>query len=611
MDFIVLPDHSAGVALAARFAGEGARVLCHPSGRPWIIGHWSDGEVVTATAGDRSVALLGRTVVTGPVLTRWLRTVRSVTELGDRSLELPGCSHLVGTFDGVTCAQGTLALAYQIFYAAVDGVTVAASAPDRLIRVTGAALDERSLSLCLLGPYARAPWPVSERTLWRGVRKLPAGHRLLMDTSGGNRTSRWWYAPAPELPLAERADLLRERLLEAVASRVDPTGAAGLSCDLSGGMDSTSLCFAAEHQGIPLTTVHMCPTDPSNPDTTWARRCHPDLLSANHLVVPRGALPGYFAQPDDPVGARLEGPTAMVHEAMIEYLVRLVAGAGSGRHMRGDGSDEIFHRTHAATAAMIRRHPVRHFRSVLRMKARRRWSVATTLRSLRSPGSYQRWLRRVAKDVTRPYDFAIRPEWDLPLRLPRWATPQAAETVQELYYEAAAAGTLPIIDDAGQHEVLRLVQLNGEATRQSSHIGARHGVTFEAPYLDDRVVHAALSVRMEDRARAGVNKPMLAAAMRGVVPSDVLERRDKGDGTRGMFASMRRNRHYLEHLCRDSELAQRGLVDPELLHRIVLGPHLDLKAVVPLSATWAAEQWLQSLPEALRGGAALPTHQYV
>jgi asparagine synthase (glutamine-hydrolysing) len=610
MDFIVLPDHPAGGTLAVRFAGEGARVLYHPSGRPWIVGHWNDGEVVTATAGDRSVALLGRTVVTAPALAGWLRTVRSVAELGERSLDLPGCFHLVGTFDGVTCAQGTLALAYQIFYAAVDGVTMAAGVPDRLIRATGAVLDERSLSLCLLGPYARAPWPVSERTMWHGVHKLPPGHRLLVDATGADRTNRWWYAPEPDVPLAELADQLRERLLEAVASRVDRTGSAGLSCDLSGGMDSTSLCFAAEHQGIPLTTVHMCPTDPSNPDTTWARRCQRDLPSANHVVVERGALPGYFAQPDDPVGTRLEGPTAMVHEAMIEYLVRLVAGAGSGRHMRGDGSDEIFHRTHAATAAMIRRHPVRHLRSVLRMKARNRWSVATTLRSLRDPGSYPRWLRRVAKDLTSPYDWTTRPEWDLPLRLPRWATPEAAETVRELYYEAAATGASPMIDEAGQHEVFRLVQLNGEATRQSSHIGARHGVTFEAPYVDDRVLHAGLSVRVEDRARVGVNKPVLAAAMRGVVPPDVLERRDKGDGTRGMFASMRRNRRYLEQLGRDSELARRGLVDPELLRRIASGPHLDLKAIAPLSATWAAEQWLQALPETLRAGAAQPTPQY-
>lgn len=596
MDFIVLPDHPAAGAVAARVAREGDRVLRHPSGRPWIVGCWNDGEVVAATVGTRSVALLGRTTVTPLTLTGWLRATRSADEVAGRSLELPGCFHLVGSFDSVTCTQGTLAGAYRIFYGTVDGLTLAAGVPDRLIGVTGAALDERSLPLCLLGPYARPPWPVSERTLWHGICKLPPGHRLLIDATGGHRMTRWWFAPEPTVPLAEAADLLRERLLEAVASRVDRTGATGLSSDLSGGMDSTSLCFSAAYQDIPLTTLHVGSTDPSSQDTRWAERCRRDLSSATHLTARPELMPGYYAQPQQPAAARWEGPTAMIHEAMIEFLVRLVADAGSSRHMRGDGSDEIFHRTLASTAALIRRHPVRHLRGLLRMKARGRWNMRTTARVLRPPASYSRWLRRVARDLTAGYDWTSRPEWDLSLKLPRWATPEAAATVRKLYLEAADRRERPMISDPGQNEVFRLVQLTGEAARQSSHVGHRCGVTFEAPYVDDRVLQAAFSIRMEDRGKAGVNKPMLAAAMRGVVPQDVLERRDKSNGNRDMFASLRRNRRGLEELCTDPELARLGLVDADILRESTLGLHVDLSHVVPLGATWAAERWLRALP---------------
>lgn len=610
MDFIVLPDHPTAATVAAKAAGDHARILHHPSGQPWIVGQWGDGEVVTATDGNRSVVLLGRTTVTRAILSNWLRTIRSADDIGRRSLDLPGCFHLVGSFDGVTWTQGSLAGAYRFFHAMVDGLVVAASAPDRLIALTHAALDEKSLPLCLLGPYARPPWPISERTLWRGVHKLPPGHRLLLDTSGRSRTVRWWFAPEPTVSLADSADLLRERLLEAVASRVDHTGATGLSCDLSGGMDSTSLCFAAEHQGIPLTTLHVTSSDPSSRDRWWAKRCQEDLRLANHLMVEPDLMPGYYAEPKHPAGSRWEGPTSMLHEAMIEMQVRILAEAGSGRHMRGDGSDEIFHRTLTSTAALIRRRPIRRLHGLLRMKARQRWNLRTTVRNILPPTSYHRWLRRVASDLTAAPDWNQRPEWDIALKLPRWASREAVSTVRELYLEAVERREQPMISDPGQNEVFRYVQLTGESVRQLSHVGRQHGVTFEAPYVDDRVLQAALAVRLEDRARVGVNKPVLAAAMRGVVPQDVLDRRDKSNGNRDMFASLRRNRHRLEDLCRNSELARRGLVDADVLRESVLGLHVDLTQVVPLGATWAAERWLRALPRAHQADGEAVVPQY-
>jgi asparagine synthase (glutamine-hydrolysing) len=611
MDFIMLPDHPAAVAVATRVAGDRARILRHESGRPWIVGRWGDGEVVTAAVGGRRVALLGRTSATDGTLTGWLRGTRSTDDLGARSLELPGCFHLIGSFDGRAYAQGTLAGAYRIYHAVVDGVTVAAGAPDRLIDLTGATLDERSLPLCLLGPYARPPYPVSERTLWRGVGKLPPGHGLHLDTTGGHRTARWWSAPQPTVPLADAADLLRERLLEAVAARADRAGGTGLSADLSGGMDSTSLCFAAARRDIPLTTVHVGSTDPSCQDSRWAARCRDDLPALTHLTVDPGRLPGLYAPPRQPAGPRPEGPLSMIHEAMIEFLAELAADAGSGRHLRGDGSDELFHRPLAATAALIRRHPVRHLRGLLRMKAHGRWSWRATVRNVRPPERYPRWLRRVARELDTRYDLTPRPQWDLALKLPRWVTPDAVATVRELYREVADRGDRPLVDDPAQNEVLRLVQLTGEAVRQSSHVGRRHQVTFEAPYVDDRVLHAALAVRMADRARAGVNKPVLAAAMRGVVPQDVLDRRDKSDGNRDMFASLRRNRHHLAQLCDEPELARLGLVDADVLRESTLGPHIDLMNVMPMGATWATERWLRTLPEARHFDTAVaPVPQY-
>nr|WTA00158.1 hypothetical protein OH820_34960 [Streptomyces sp. NBC_00857] len=69
MEFTVLPDNYAGASIGALLYGtlsrehHGVEVLAHSSGRPWIVGRWHSDELVTATVGDRHVALLGLTHV--------------------------------------------------------------------------------------------------------------------------------------------------------------------------------------------------------------------------------------------------------------------------------------------------------------------------------------------------------------------------------------------------------------------------------------------------------------------------------------------------------------------------------------------------------------------
>ncbi|WP_143861328.1 asparagine synthase-related protein [Nocardia amikacinitolerans] len=58
---------------------------------------------------------------------------------------------------------------------------------------------------------------------------------------------RWWNCPPPEQPSAGCAARLRETLRASVAVRLGPDQA--VSADMSGGLDSTSLCFLAAEQG--------------------------------------------------------------------------------------------------------------------------------------------------------------------------------------------------------------------------------------------------------------------------------------------------------------------------------------------------------------------------
>ncbi|GGY11792.1 hypothetical protein GCM10010324_68160 [Streptomyces hiroshimensis] len=59
--FVVLPDSDAAAAPAAKALSFASRSLLHASGRPWIVGRWTPGTVVTGTHRDTRVAVMGST----------------------------------------------------------------------------------------------------------------------------------------------------------------------------------------------------------------------------------------------------------------------------------------------------------------------------------------------------------------------------------------------------------------------------------------------------------------------------------------------------------------------------------------------------------------------
>ncbi|MGO4753863.1 asparagine synthase-related protein, partial [Streptomyces sp. 2MCAF27] len=102
------------------------------------------------------------------------------------------------------------------------------------------------------------------------------------------------------------------------------------------------------------------------------------------------------------------------------------------------------------------------------------------------------------------------------------------------------------------------------------------GVALHQPYLDDRVVEAALAVRLHERVTPWRYKPLLAESMRGLVPDVVLGRTTKGDFSADVRAGRQRNLTALLEVFADSALAEMGLVSPGALREYLLTPHADI-----------------------------------
>ncbi|MFE5869238.1 asparagine synthase-related protein [Streptomyces roseifaciens] len=479
---------------------------------------------------------------------------------------------------------------------------------DVLAEVIGAPVDERVLASRLLA--AGAVHSLDGRSIRRGVTAVPPDHCLLIEPDGRAVVRRWWLAPEPTLPLQEGAAALRGALSAAVDSCTADGGT--VSADLSGGLDSTSLCLLAARGPARLVTVHREATDSGNDDAEWARRAVAALPGAEHQQVSRDRIPLWFAEVNGSSYPPWEEPGTWVRDrARLDDLTRRMTAAGSRLHLTGYGGDELFTLGPRYLHDLVRAHPFKApaYIRAYRLRLRQQQPLTPLLRALAEHAPYQHWLTRAADQLTTlPDASAPTPSmaWGPVLHMPPWATAEAVRSVQELLQEASEAqaheatpgATEPLARQRAHHAAILYARATGSAVRRLDQATGRAGLPLAAPCLDDAVMNAALSVRLHDRVPHGPSptaaKPVLTAAMRGIVPDPLLARTTKGDYSADFYAALRRHRSELLDLFEDSLLADMGLIDPAPLRAALLGLHPTTHILTSLSQTVACETWLRA-----------------
>jgi len=535
--------------------------------------------------------VIGQHVVTADRLADAAGRVRDAADLDRLAASLVGSSHLVPSVAGQVRVQGTVTGVRRVFHARIGGVAVAADRADVLARLLDAGLDEQRLAVHLLEPPIL--YPLAGQPVWQGVALLPTDHYLVLDRDGRHRAVRWWAPPEPVVPMAQGAPALREALSAAVAARV--RGRTLVSCDL-GGVDSTAVCSVAARGEAKVVAYTAASPDPLADDVDWAARTVAGLGTVEHHVIPAEEMPlvyhGLLAvddQLDEPCCSTVDRDRWMV-------IARRAAARGSGLHLVGFGGDELLYGSLAHLHALLRTSPriaVRHLRG---FAAKYRWPRGQVLRQLSDSSPYRKWLAGVADTLTAPRAPQEAPllDWGFQPRLPPWVTPVAAQAVEELVrVEARATG--PLARTRGQHRELEGMRFVSRITRQFGQMAARLGVTLAAPYYDDRVIEAGLAVRPQERVTPWRYKPLIAEAMRGIVPDESLNRQTKANGTCDEDPGLRRHRADLLALWEDSRLGRLGLIDAGALRELCTRPIPPQLQSGVLYQTVACEVWLRTL----------------
>ncbi|WP_435738245.1 asparagine synthase-related protein [Cellulosimicrobium sp. PMB13] len=501
-----------------------------------------------------------------------------------------GCVHRLTSSAGRTTVRGTLSTSQHVFWALVDGVPVASGTESGLRALLGAGLDVQRLAL---GLCSNVPARLRLRSHWTGVRTVSPGATLVLRADGGVAEERVALDEVrDDTSPEEAAGAVRAALDETLRVRTQDHGT--ISCDLSGGVDSTTLAYLLDRLRTDVSYTRASTDDPTNVDRDWAAHAATGLRGPLVELESFSRTTSAFAAPVlSGAAAAAEAPPAWgSNAAYLEQALLRARGVGAGVHVNGLGGDELFAAAPAVALAVGRRRPARAARAVLGLGTMQRWPLGTTVRAALSREPYGRELRRRVRGPARgaPDGPAEAFSWAPGFAPTPFLSPAARAFVTEAV-EAVTEDEGPLAADRARHQVLEAVVFQGEVTRQGNDVFRDLGVSWESPFLDERLVTLVLSLPGHVRAAPGPNKPLLAAAVHDVVPSHVFAREHKGEYSQDLFDEYRRERGALHELLLDGALVAAGLVDAGAVRRALGVPVTGTAQLFEVEHLVRVERW--------------------
>ena len=417
----------------------GVVTLALPGGRVWAVGHQAGEWEVTPGAGDARLLTAGYCLATAAEREK-AAAAASRGELGP-ALALPG-SHLTvlstGSLAGETWVFGDGAGVVPLYWCEHQGAVWWATSATALAALTGADPDPAWLlaELTLSGVDHRLA-----SSPFTAVRRVAPGRALVLSNQAAPRVLPLPHTAAA-VSLPEGARLLRETFTTAVTRHA--RASSPVSCDLSGGVDSSSVACLAAAEGPVLAVTYTDARMREDDDLLYARRVAAEVGGITHRVIDgRDAAVTHFAGLEEPGELPVTDQPSLSLGVLSMLGARLapVAAHGSAAHLTGRGGDNVLGTASAHRAdAFLAGHRMRglrgaqEFARACRIAPWRAWRQLTATLVT----SYPRALERLAHRIADPLPATWRPPevdllaWCSPTAAARWLTPAGRAAVAEL-----------------------------------------------------------------------------------------------------------------------------------------------------------------------------------
>ena len=502
--------------------------------------------------------------------------VHAYEEYGDRFLERLSGQFALALWDArrqrLLLARDPVGIR-PLFYTRVGGQLLFASEVKAILAVApqAARLDEQGLAQVFTF------WgTVGERTVFKGIRSLPPGHRLIVE-QGAERLEGYWDWAFPEgqgrtdLSLEEAAEDLRSLLSSVVRQqlRADvPVGAY-----LSGGLDSSGIAALAREQVGTLQTFSITFEDPEFDESAYQRQMA-DFLGVRHCAFRCTALDIGNAFPD--LIRHTETPVLRTAPAPLMLLARHVHESGFKVVLTGEGADEVFGGYDLFKEGKIRRFWARQPDSKWRPLLFSRLYPYLARSPVANPHFARLFFGQRLGELDNPF-YAHLTRWSSTRGIFKLLSPELLASLSSAKPEEELMRLLPAgfaawSDLARDQYVEVKTLLEGYLlSSQGDRVSMAHSVEGRVPYLDPQVIEFANALSPRYKLRGLHEKLLLRCALRQSVPEAILRRVKqpyRAPDSRCFFEDGR-PLPYVQELMSPANVRRSGYFRPEAVERLL------------------------------------------
>ena len=453
-----------------------------------------------------------------------------------------------------------------LYYGVFDNKLIYASEPKAILAHPAV---ERELDLDAFRQYLSFDYVPAPRSIYKGIKKLPAAHVLTVE-DGKVETRRYWnlnFARNGHRPDIETAaEELRDLISDSVRMRLVADVPLGVL--LSGGIDSSTVAaFAQQHSTDTVKTFSIGFAEDSFDESKYAREVAAHLGTDHHEEILSADTAGDLISEigewlDEPLSAGSLLPTYLLARFVRKHVTVALGG---------DGGDELF-----AGYPMYYGHKV----------AERYKAIPQFIRS----GLIEPVVNRLpvsSKNLSFDYRakrFVRSANYDTIERHHSWFGSFTRDEQRHLLTEnvqttasadiyAGAREMLALCNAADEIEQMQYLDINFYMAEDilSKVDRSAMAVSLEtrAPFLDHRIGQFAAALPLEYKLRGSKGKYILRRAVEGLIPASVLDRPKKGFGI--PIASWLKGRlnPLMHDLLDEKRLREQGLFEPAFVNKLI------------------------------------------
>ena len=612
MAIYVLPDlPRTEVFLHRLISNLGPVIRCHPSGNPWITGSLENTQVLHVANRDVEVIVIGHCHLSKNEAQNLLRDTKSTTELDFFMSHVIEFDVVAVARDAQTIrAQAPSLLAKSFFWTDTADGSVISNEQLPLACLSDLAIDDKVLISRLTD--AELSYPFSIHSIWKNVHTLAPGQHIKVVRNQSPQAIAHWNPPLPTRRLAELVPELTHGLRSSIGART--AHAPTVSTDLSGGLDSTTLSFYTAELNKDHHTFFINSTHEENNDRVWAARAAREVGSAHITAQYQEAMSALESPEAISLALLPEGPSmTSASAAAAPWIQQKLEASGSTIHLNGHAGDALFGPVSTMLWSLVRSRTPGKLQRAMRHCALNRVPRRAAISMLARQGSITSDLRSlIGEKLTLPkYPESQYAHWVVTPNIHRAITENARSTFLDLVADMVDQKVEHLSADRTTHQILQFLSVHGtDVRRMNQAMGRNSSMYHDSPYLDIRVVEAALALNISERAYQYPAKPLLSAARPENMSIDYFLRRDKGEYSTETFDEHSSQRDRIRKLFLDgSELEDLGIISRPLLLSSLDEYSVDGQSFVNTSYLEIAERWLRSLRQIQ--STALPVSEHM